>query len=198
MIKHLIRNNNHHIHNTIADVLQETFVWQHDEIQRELDKLVIKAHDDLYDLNRISDQQDKANLLSTDTSIFQLVPRTKILRINNEALVYLAKQLFGKSQRKYIHKYCPNFARCTGSYCGARLDSRDLHLRTCKMNNVNHEKHEALKHWFQDLTKQAHIQTAPAPSISEVSKRNPTKQLAGDLMLIDVSLRQAGRDGNVE
>ena len=181
--------------NTIADVLQETFVWQHDEIQRELDKLVIKAHDDLYDLNRISDQQDKANLLSTDTSIFQLVPRTKILRINNEALVYLAKQLFGKSQRTYIHKYCPNVARSTGSYCGARLDSRDLHLRTCKMNNVNHEKHEALKHWFQDLTKQAHIQTAPAPSISEVSKRNPTKQLAGDLMLIDVSLRQAGRDG---
>ena len=64
------------------------------------------------------------------------------------------------------------------------------------MNNVNHEKHEALKHWFEDLTKQAHIQTAPAaPSISEVSNRNPTKQLAGDLMLIDVSLRQAGRDG---
>ena len=61
---------------TIADVLQETFVWQHDEIQRELDKLVVKAHDDLYDLNRISDQQDKANLLSTDTSVFQLVPRT--------------------------------------------------------------------------------------------------------------------------
>ena len=81
------------------------------------------------------------------------------------------------------------------NYCGALLDSRDLHLRTCKMNNVNHEKHEAPKHWFQDLTKQAHIQTAPAPSISEVSKRNPTKQLAGDLMLIDVSLRQAGRDG---
>ena len=79
-------------------------MWQHDEIQRELDKLVVKAHDDLYDLNRISDQQDKANLLSTDTSIFQLVPRTKILRISNEVLVYLAKQLFVKSQRKYIHE----------------------------------------------------------------------------------------------
>ena len=63
------------------------------------------------------------------------------------------------------------------------------------MNNVNNEKHEALKHGFQDLTKQAHIQTALAPAISKVSKRNPTKQLAGDLMLIDVSLRQAGRDG---
>ena len=63
---------------------------------------MLKAHDDLYDLNRISDQQDKANFLSTDTSVFQLVPRTKVLRINNEALVYLAKQLFGKSQRRYI------------------------------------------------------------------------------------------------
>ena len=123
------------------------------------------------DLNRIPDQQDKVNLLSTDTtSIFQLVPRSKFLRIPNEALVYLAKQVFGgKSQRKYIHKYCPNFARrrstealvaivghcwicVTGSYFGTLLDLRDLHLRICKMmNNVNHEKHKALmKHWFQE------------------------------------------------
>ena len=87
-------------------MLQETFVWQHDEIQRKLDNFLVKAHDDLYDLNRIYDQQDKANLPSTDTSVFQLVPRTKILRINDEALVYLAKQLFGKSRRRYIHKYC--------------------------------------------------------------------------------------------
>ena len=63
------------------------------------------------------------------------------------------------------------------------------------MNSINHEKHEALKFWFQDLTKQAHIQTAPALPISEVSARNPTKQLAGDLMLVDVSLRQPERDG---
>jgi hypothetical protein len=63
------------------------------------------------------------------------------------------------------------------------------------MNNVHHVKHEALKHWFQDLTKQAHIQTAPAPPISETSPRHRTKPLAGDLMLIDVSLRQPGRDG---
>ena len=28
-----------------------------------------------------------------------------------------------------------------------------------------------------------------------MSARNPTKQLAGDLMLVDVSLRQSGRDG---
>ena len=51
-------------------------------------------HDDLYDLSRIPDQQDKATLLSTDTSIFQLIPRSPILKVSN---VYLAKQLFGKS-----------------------------------------------------------------------------------------------------
>ena len=49
--------------------------------------------------------------------------------------------------------------------------------------------------WFEDLCKQAHIQTTPAPPISEASERNPTKQLAADIMLIDVSLRQPGRDG---
>ena len=86
-------------------------------------------------------------------------------------------------------------SQSAGRYCGALLDSRDIHLRTCRMNSINHEKHEALKFWFQDLTKQAHIQTAPAPPISEVSARNPTKQLTGDLMLVDVSLRQPGRDG---
>ena len=63
------------------------------------------------------------------------------------------------------------------------------------MNNVNHEKHEALKFWFKDFAKQAHISTTAAPPISEVSPKNPTKQLAGDLMLVDVSLRQSRRDG---
>ena len=31
--------------------------------------------------------------------------------------------------------------------------------------------------------------------ISEASERNPMKQLAADIMLIDVSLREPGRDG---
>ena len=66
------------------------------------------------------------------------------------------------------------------------------------MNNVKHEKHEALKFWFKDFAKQAHFSITPAPPISEVSPKNPTKQLAGDLMLVDVSLREPGRDGNVE
>ena len=180
---------------TIEHALSDSFEWHHDEVQRELDNLVVEAHDALYDLSRIPDQQDKATLLSTDTSIFQLIPRSKILQIPNEDLIYLAKQLFGKAQRRYICKFCPNVAQSTGNICGARLDSRDLNLRTCKINNVHHQKHEALRFWFKDFVKQAHIKTAPAPPISEVSQRNPTKQLAGDLMLVDVSLRQAERDG---
>ena len=41
---------------SIADVLLENFEWKHEEIQRELDNLVVEAHDALYDLNRIPDQ----------------------------------------------------------------------------------------------------------------------------------------------
>ena len=41
---------------------------------RELDKLVVKDHDDFYDLSRIPDQQDKATLLSTiRNDFFRLV-----------------------------------------------------------------------------------------------------------------------------
>ena len=58
--------------------------------------MVIEAHDALYDLNRIFDQQDKVNLISTDTSIFLLITRSKVLQIPNEDLIYLAKQLFGR------------------------------------------------------------------------------------------------------
>jgi hypothetical protein len=181
--------------NTLRDVMKDDYVWPHDEIQRELDHILAKAHDALYDMTRIGDQQDKATMLSTDTSIFLLIPRSELLRISNEELIYLAKQLFGKAQRRCVLKFCPNTAFGTGNICGALLDSRDIHIRTCKMNNVNHRKHAALQQWFEDLCKQAHIQTTPAPPISEASERNPTKQLAADIMLIDVSLRQPGRDG---
>ena len=54
------------------------------------------AYDALYDLEKIPNQQDKATLISTDMSIFQLIPRSKVLQIPNEDLIYLAKQLFGK------------------------------------------------------------------------------------------------------
>ena len=180
----------------IKDVLKENYVWPHDAIQRELDDILAKAHDDLYDLTRIGDQQDKATLLSTDTSIFLIIPRSGLLRMPNEHLVYLARQLFGKPQRRNISKFCPNTSS-TGTFCGAPLDSRDLHIRTCKMTSIHHQNHAAIQQWFEDLARQAHIQTTPAPPISDVSERNPTKQLAADLMLIDVSLREptAGKDG---
>jgi hypothetical protein len=180
---------------TLRDVMKDDYVWPHDDIQRELDHMLADSHDAHYNMDRIGDQQDKATMLSTDASIFLLIPRSELLRISNEQIIYLAKQLFGKAQRKCVRKYCPNTAFGSGNICGAVLDSRDIHIRTCRMNNVNHQKHAALQQWFEDLCKQAHIQTTPAPPISEVSERNPTKQLAADIMLIDVSLRQPGRDG---
>ncbi len=54
---------------------------------------------------------------------------------------------------------------------------------------IHHQKHETVQRWFQDLAKQAHIQTGPAPPITQPSVRKPTKQLGADLMLINVSLR---------
>ena len=179
----------------LRDVMKDDYVWPHDEIQRELDHILAEAHDAQYDMAKIGDQQDKATMLSTDSSIFMLIPRSDLLRVSDEQLIYLAKQLFGKAQRRCVRKFCPNTAFGTGNICGAALDSRDIHIRTCKINNVNHQKHAALQQWFEDLCKQAHIQTTPAPPISEVSERNPTKQVAADIMLIDVSLKQPGRDG---
>ena len=55
---------------TISHAVSDDFEWHHDDIQRELDNLVERAHDALYDLSKIPDQQDKATLHSTDTSIF--------------------------------------------------------------------------------------------------------------------------------
>ena len=54
---------------SIADVMKEDYTWPHDAIQRELDIIVSEKHDSLYNMDRIGDQQDKATLLSTDTSI---------------------------------------------------------------------------------------------------------------------------------
>jgi hypothetical protein len=54
------------------------------------------------------------------------------------------------------------------------------------MNNVNHEKHEALRFWFKDFVKQAHIKTAPPPAIAEVSERNPKNHWHVTLCLWDV------------
>ena len=63
------------------------------------------------------------------------------------------------------------------------------------MNPIHHQKHAAVQHWFEQPAKQAHITTTPAPPISEKKLQNPTKPLAADLLLIDVSLKEPGRDG---
>ncbi len=39
----------------ITFVTNEDFIWPHDAIQREVDHILAKAHDNLYDLNRIGD-----------------------------------------------------------------------------------------------------------------------------------------------
>ena len=63
------------------------------------------------------------------------------------------------------------------------------------MNPIHHQKHAAVQNKFEKLAKQAHIATTPAPPISETNLQNPTKPLAADLLLIDVSLKEPGRDG---
>ncbi len=75
-------------------------------------------------------QQDKATMLATDASIFKLIPRSELFRVSDEQLINLAKQLFGKAQRRCVRKYCPNTAFVTGNICGAALDSRDIYIRT--------------------------------------------------------------------
>ncbi len=124
-----------------------------------------------------------------------LIPRSELFRVSDEQLIYHAKQLFGKAQRRCVCKFCPNTSFGTGNICGAALNSLDIHIRrTYKINSVNHQKHAALQLWFEDLCKLAHIKTTSAPPITEASKRNPTKHLVADIMLISVSLRQSGRD----
>ena len=55
--------------------MKEDYTWPHDAIQRELDNILSEKHDSLYNMDRIADQQDKATLLSTDTSIFTLITK---------------------------------------------------------------------------------------------------------------------------
>ena len=110
-------------------------------------------------------------MLSTDTTVFLLVPRSAQLRIPNDHLTYLAKQLFGKAQRANTRKYCPNVSHSTGSTCGIVLDSRDIHLRTCRMNNINHVKHAVVQAWFQNLAKQPQ-QLLPSQQCRQETQRS--------------------------
>ncbi len=110
-------------------------VWLHDEIKRKLDQILAGDYNAHYDLAKIGVQQDKAVMLSTDASIFMLIPRNELLRVSDEQLIYLAKQLFAKAQRRFVRKFCPNTALGTGNICGAALDSRanpDMQNKQCQ------------------------------------------------------------------
>ena len=81
-----------------------------------IDEMLSERHDESIDLTRILEQQNKATMISTDASIVVLVPKSKTLRIPNEQLTYLTKQLFGKVQRTNVRKYYPNVATSTRAY----------------------------------------------------------------------------------
>ena len=109
---------------------------------------------------------------------FLIVHRSITLRTPNEQLTYLAKQFYRSRLRN-------------------STEHRDIHLCTCRTNNINHIKHTTVLAWFQDVAKQAHIATQPALPIFTVSPRNSTEQLAGDLLSVDVSLQIKGKMENV-
>ena len=96
---------------TIAPVPAEDFVWRHDKIQRELDKLVVKDHDNLYDLKRIPDQQEKNNFALNGHVDISADTWNTNSKSSEQGLVYLAKQRFGKPQRNYIRQYCLNVSQ---------------------------------------------------------------------------------------
>jgi len=130
-------------------------------IQLELDKIVESRHNDLYNLALIPHQQAKAAMLAIDASLFMIIPRQDSLEMSNDHLIYMARQLFGKSQRSFSQKFCPNVSSSTGQICLEPLDSHDIHVSTCKVSNLRHTRHYHLQTWFQNMATQAHIPTTP-------------------------------------
>jgi hypothetical protein len=165
--------------------------WEHSIIQRELDKQLQERHEQLYDLSRIPDQQAKAAYMAIDASVFMLIPRHKPLELDNEHLRYLARQLFGKPQRAYQARFCPNISS-NGNTCHAQLDSRDIHVSTCRSTATRHIKHTELQDWLTDFAKEARIPITPPAQV--VVPRNSERARA-DICLAGVSLRTNERDG---
>ena len=97
---------------------------------------------------------------------------------------------FGRSQ---LHsKILSQCGQSTGSYCGVLLDSRDLYLRIAGWTYQSW-KTRSTKILVQTCTHSNGTSTTDLRT--GLSPRNPTKQLAGNFMLVDVSLRQLGKDG---
>ncbi len=176
---------------TLQGLVHSDYTWDHAKIQRELDGVIQRQHEALYDLNRTSDQQAKAAYMAIDASIFMLIPRHKAFEIPNEHLRYLARQLLGKPQRTYIRRYCSNVSQ-TGNVCYTPLDMHDIHVSICRTSATRHVKHAELQEWFTDLAKQARI---PVASPEQVTTPGMTERGRADICLVGTSLRSDERDG---
>ena len=113
---------------SLEHALSTDYEWRHAAIQLELDKIVESRHNDLYNLALIPHQQAKAAMLAIDASLFMIIPRQESLEMSNDHLIYMARQLFGKSQRSFVQKFCPNVSSSTGQPCLEPLDSHDIHV----------------------------------------------------------------------
>ena len=178
---------------SLEHALSMEYEWHHAAIQLELDKIIESRHNDLYNLALIPHQQAKAAMLAIDASLFMIIPRQESLEMSNEHLIYMARQLFGKPQRSFAQKFCPNVSSSTGQPCLEPLDSHDIHVSTCKINNLRHTRHYFLQTWFQNMAAQAHIPTTPAAQIPDTTQANAPCR--ADLALIGTSLRTTERDG---
>ena len=178
---------------SLDHALSTEYEWHHTAIQLELDKIVESRHNDLYNLALIPHQQAKAAMFAIDASLFMIIPRQDSLEMSNDHLIYMARQLFGKSQRSFVQKFCPNVSSSTGQICLEPLDSHDIHVSTCKVSNLRHARHYHLQTWFQNMATQAHIPTTPAAQVPDIAQANAPCR--ADLALIGTSLRTAERDG---
>ena len=178
---------------SLTHTLEADFEWKHTAIQLELDKIVETRHNALYDLTQVPHQQAKAAMLAIDASIFMIIPRQEALSMSNDHLIYMARQLFGKSQRSFVQKFCPNISSSNGRPCLEPLDSHDIHVSTCRVGNLRHRRHNFIQTWFQDMAAQAHIPTTPALQIPDIQQGN--EPCRADIALIGTSLRTAEIDG---
>jgi len=178
---------------SLAHTLEANFEWKHTAIQLELDEIIETRHNALYDLTRVSHQQAKAAMHAIDASLFMIIPRQEALSMSNNHLIYMARQLFGKPQRSFVQKFCPNISSSNGRSCLEPLDSHDIHVSTCRVGNLRHRRHDFIQNWFQDMAAQAHIPTTPAAQLSNIEQGN--EPCRADIALIGTSLRTAERDG---
>ena len=128
-------------------------------------------------------------MLAIDASLFMIIPRQEALLMSNNHLIYMARQRFGKPQRSFVQKFCPNISASTGRPCLEPLDSHDIHVSTCRVGNLRHRRHDVIQTWLQDIAAQAHIPSTPAAQIPGIDPDNVPCR--ADIALIGTSLRTA-------